>query len=276
MEIGYLGPVGSFSDEAARLYRSQKGEAIDCIPMVSFYDVVEAVENGLVDEGILPIENSTEGAVTQVMDLLFETGIIVIRDELILSVEHQLLGTGTPESVKKIYSHPQAIGQCRKTLKALFPEATLHTAESTSKACEIAKNGGPEIAAIANQIAAETYELGCLKKGLQDNRLNQTRFVVIGRTEREKTGHDKTSIAFSFPSDYPGSLFLVLKAFAEAHINLTRIESRPAKKAVGNYVFYIDFIGHRDEEHVAVILGELRKITARFRVIGSYPTLQEA
>ena len=268
MEIGYLGPEGSYSHGAALAY-APYGTGIS---MQSFAEIFEAVETGKIKVGILPIENSTEGAVTMVMDGLLHTVHTQIMGELIFKIRHQLMSTGkNMEEIQYVLSHPQVLGQCREFLRKNYPDIKLISCESSSQACITAKNQGEAYGAIANQDAGIRYGLNILHRQIQDNLMNQTRFIVIGREDTEITGKDKTSIAFSFHDDHPGSLYEVLREFAERSINLTRIESRPAKAEVGKYVFYIDFYGHQKENIIQEVLQSIEKTTSWVKVLGSYP-----
>ncbi|HHU61689.1 MAG: prephenate dehydratase [Bacillota bacterium] len=268
MDLGYLGPEGSHSYSAAKHYAPHKR----LIGMQSFGQIISAVEGETLSQGILPIENSTEGAVTQAMDGLLGTEKVRIQGEIILRIQHNLLSTGTdPASLRYVMSHPQAIEQCREYFALRHPEIKLIPCESTSKACFLAKEKGPEYGAIAQVGAAAYNGLNVLHENIQDNIHNQTRFVIIGRESTGETGKDKTSIAFSFQSDSAGCLHEVLKVFADANVNLTRIESRPEKIELGKYIFYVDFHGHEREIKTRIILDQVRQRTSMLKVFGSYP-----
>lgn len=267
-KIGYLGPEGSYSFVAAKIYNSRN----DLVGKISFYDIIEGVEKGFLDYGILPIENSTEGAVTLVMDALLKTKKSRIIGEVTITVKHLLLGVGEHiDQVKYIVSHSQALQQCRQFLNANYPHIQLISCESSSQACLMAKEKGVEYGAIANEYAGELNKLNIILSDLQDNEFNQTRFIIIGEEDRQLTGKDKTSIAFSLKDNYPGSLFEVLKIFADNLIDLTRIESRPAKSQLGKYVFYIDFSGHITDKGIIDALERMKKFTSYIKVFGSYP-----
>lgn len=268
MKLGYLGPEGSYSYIAVKQYAPQG----DLIGMKTLREIITSVEEGKIDEGILPIENSTEGAVTEVMDALMSTMISKIQGEIILPVRHNLLSVGENEKeLRYVLSHPQALEQCREFFAKHYPQIVLIPCESTSSACKIAKEKGKEYGAIANIWAAENNGLKILNRDVQDNCHNQTRFVIIGRGNKKPTGRDKTSIVFSFYDDFPGSLYMVLKEFAEERINLTRIESRPAKSEVGKYRFYIDFYGHQEDIKSKMVLQNIEKMTNMLKIFGSYP-----
>lgn len=268
MELGYLGPQGSHSHEAAKVY----APAAKLVPMTSFYEIIQAVEKGDIDRGILPIENSTEGAVTFVMDGLLKTEEAGIVGELVLPICHNLVSLNDNiGEIDCIYSHPQAIEQCREYFREYFPEALLISCESTSLACAKAKRRGKNFAAVANMEAALIYDLNVLERDIQDNLLNQTRFVIVSRELPLECNHCKTSIAFTFPDDKPGALHSVLKEFADRNINLTRIESRPAKTVIGKYIFYIDFMGTPKNNAVNEALCEIENMTGFLKILGTYP-----
>jgi prephenate dehydratase len=268
MALGYLGPEGSYSYTAAKHYAH--GSIL--IGMKTFKQIITAVEKGVIEKGVLPIENSTQGAVTQVMDHLMDTKITTITGEIILQVRHSLLSAHeNGEELRYVLSHPQALDQCRVFFEKYYPHIQLIPCESTSYACELAKEKGMEYGAIANDWAAANHDFKILHKDIQDNANNQTRFIVIGRENAAATGRDKTSIAFSFHDDFPGSLYSVLKEFAEERINLTRIESRPAKMELGKYIFYIDFEGHQEDIKSKQVLKNIVAITNKLKIFGSYP-----
>lgn len=268
MELGYLGPIGSFSYMGASYYAPEDV----LVAKNTFREIIKAVEEGNLEKGILPIENSTEGVVTQVVDGLMDTDTIKIQGELILKIHHHLLSVGKEvEELLYVLSHPQALHQCREYFAKNYPNITLLPCESTSQACEIAREKGKEYGAIANSWCAEKKGLRVIRSNIQDNLHNQTRFIIIGRKETMVTGKDKTSIAFSFHEDYPGNLYRVLKEFAEERVNLTRIESRPAKTELGKYIFYIDFHGHQRDIKSIKVLNNIEKITNKLKIFGSYP-----
>ena len=273
MICGYLGPQGSYSDLALR-------EAFpDLTPLActTFSEIIEEVEGGRLDRGLLPVENSTEGAVTLVMDSLLTLEQASIQAEIIYTVCHHLFSLdGDIKNIKKAYSHPQAIEQCRHFFKNHYPHIQLIPCESTSTACILAAEQGEGSAAIASHWAGSYHGLKHIMGNIQDNQFNQTRFVLLGKGSSKPTGHDKTAIAFSFHRDRAGSLFQILQLFAEAEINLSRIESRPAKMELGQYIFFVDFEGHREELHVQNVLEKLQLLTRRFYLFGSFPRARAA
>ena len=268
MELGYLGPIGSYSYTAAINYNSRA----TLVGMKTFREIIRAVEEGKIERGILPIENSIEGAVTQVMDNLMETHLAKIQDEIILRVQHNLFSVGESiNDLKYVYSHPQALDQCREFFARELPDVILTPCESTSNACRIVSEKGKEYGAVGNTLAGEQNGLNVLCKNIQDSSNNQTRFVVIGRGETLSTGNDKTSIMFSFYNDFPGSLYSILKEFADEKINLSRIESRPAKTEIGRYTFYVDFNGHQDDPKCKKVLERIEISLQKLKIFGSYP-----
>ncbi len=266
--LAFLGPPGTFSEEAALLYDSHAQMA----PFNSVAAVAAAVESGLADEGIIAIENSLEGTVTDSVDVLVHESGLSIRGELVLPIRHCLLAPPGLEAagVKVIFSHPQALAQCRRFLERCFPRAQVEAALSTAAAVEQMMEH-QDAAAIATRRAAEIYGAQVLAQDIQDNRLNQTRFVVIGPTDGAPTGRDKTSIAFTVAHDRPGTLVGVLQEFSQRQINLTKIESRPAKQELGIYIFLVDLEGHRADPAVAEALAAVKAKAFFFKIMGSYP-----
>lgn len=273
MICGYLGPQGSYSDLALR----EAFPGLNPVACHTFSEIIEEVEAGRLDRGLLPVENSTEGAVTMVMDSLLGLDETSIQAEIIYTVCHHLFSfDGDIEQIQKAYSHPQAIEQCRHFFKTHYPHIQLIPCESTSTACVMAQHQGKGTAAIASHWAGLYHDLKHIMGNIQDNQFNQTRFVLLGKGVSAPTGNDKTAIAFSFHRDQAGSLHQILQLFAEAQINLSRIESRPAKMELGQYIFFIDFEGHREEPHVQNVLEKLRLLTRRFYIFGSFSRAKQA
>lgn len=271
MKLGYLGPKGSYSYEAALFY------AKDSVlyDMDNFHDVIDGVEDGSLDEGILPLENSTEGVVTQVADALLHTRHSAIKKELVIPIVHNLYSfSGKMEDVRYILSHSQVLEQCRLFFRTQYSGIRLIPCGSSSQACIRMKSEGREYAAVASSSIGALHGLKLVQEAIQDNSWNETRFIVIGREKAGMTGNDKTSIAFTFHEDHPGSLYSVMQEFAEESINLSRIESRPAKSQIGKYVFYIDFAGHQDDEQVKALLERIRRKTNSLKILGSYPVFE--
>jgi len=266
--IGFQGEHGAFSEEAARIYDSDLA-AIACF---EFSDVFEGVEKGILDLGIVPVENSLGGAVARVNELLIKTSLKVIAC-IKLRINHCLLTL--PEydfrEIRVVYSHPQALSQCRDFLKQKRLEA--RPFYDTAGAAKMLAEKRPEMAAaVAGRLAAELYNLKILKQSIEDNSSNYTRFFVIAKEEIIKHG-DKCSIVFS-TSHRAGTLFSVLKIFAEAGINLTRIESLPCREDPGQYVFFLDFQCRNKSTSIDCILQEVKQKTEMFKYLGCYKEKQ--
>lgn len=272
-KIAYLGPPGTFSEEAALKYN----EKAQLLPFSSIPAVAAAVDTGIAEEGVVAIENSLEGSVTDTLDLLIHESKLLIRQELVLPVEHHLLvkpGTEALE-IKVIFSHPQALGQCRRFLERCFPQAEMMAALSTAAAVEQMMSSSTPAAAIGTQRAAQLYGAQILAKSIQDYSPNVTRFVVLARNDHPQTGRDKTSLCFSFGEDRPGLLYGVLREFAECSINLVKVESRPSRESLGKYIFLVDLEGHRQDPSTRQVLEKVQAKTSLFKVFGSYPRYEE-
>ena len=271
LRISYLGPAGTFTEQAAVLFAGENARA-DFIPFPSITASAEAVAHREVDVAVVPFENSLAGAVGETHDLIIHQLDLFIVDELIIPIEHCLIVA--PEAdisdIRVIYSHPQALGQCQRYLNRRFPnartEATLSTAQAVTRAVEI----GDQVAAIAPRRAAVLHDAHILEIGIEDDHRNATRFVVLAHNDHEPTGDDRTTMLFS-TANRPGALLRVLQHFADADINLTRIESRPARERLGSYLFLIDCDGHRTDPALATALERLEPELERLRIIGSYP-----
>lgn len=267
--IAYLGPQGTFTEDAALLH----DKTAQLIPFPSIPAVAVAVVSGMAEEGVVAIENSLEGSVTDTLDLLIHESGVFIRKELVLPIEHYLLVKQGTEagSVKVLYAHPQALGQCRNVIERCFPKVNVVAALSNAAAVEEMMASTHPAAAIGTRRAAELYGAEILARGIQDKASNVTRFVVLALTDHPPTGSDKTSLCFSFADDRPGVLCEVLQKFAERNINLAKIESRPSKESLGRYIFLIDIEGHHDDALVSEVLKQVREVTSLFKVFGSYP-----
>ncbi len=268
-KIAYLGPAGTFTEEAALKYESKA----QLLPFTSIPAVAAAVDTGLAEEGVVAIENSLEGSVTDTLDLLIHETRLMIKRELILKIEHHFLvkpGTEPPD-IKVIYSHPQALAQCRRFLERCFPQAELVAALSTTAAVSQMMSSSFPAAAIGTKRAAELYEAHTLASNIQDRSPNVTRFVVLAPHDDPPTGNDKTSLCFTFDDDRPGLLFNIMKLFAETNINLAKVESRPSKESLGRYFFLIDFEGHRKDPSIEKVLDTVKQQVSLLKVFGSYP-----
>lgn len=270
MKLCLLGPEGTFSEMAAKKW-SPGAELI-------FIDDMEcaarAVDDGLCDESIVPIENSVEGPVGVVMDALLEIHSPIVGEE-ILPVRHCLMSSGNLKDVRIIVSHPQALGQCRHYIHEHFPKAEVRTTGSTSHAARLAQEL-PEMAAIGCSESAQKYGLKVIKEGIQDYAANHTRFIVLGKRKPSPTGHDKTSLAVYLDRDRPGALYDFLGEFARRSINMTRIESRPSKKLLGDYWFFIDVEGHAEDPVLREAISALKDKSTTLKVLGSYPRADRA
>ena len=267
--LAFLGPAGTYTEQAALLFDPEA----DLRPCPSIAAVGLAVASGEVHQGVVPIENSIEGSVNFTLDLLVSEGSIYIRNEIVLPIQHYLMGkpgTRLPE-VRVIYSHPQALAQCREYLERNFADAARSASLSTALAVGDAMNSDVPAAAIAPLRSAELYNAEILDYGIQDVEQNVTRFVVLAKDDHHPTGNDKTSLFFFFEQDLPGQLYAVMGEFARREINLAKIESRPTKRSLGQYVFFIDCDGHRDDRLLGEAIEAVRGRVSALRVMGSYP-----
>lgn len=272
--LGYLGPPGTFSEEAAIQYivRRRRG-LIGCSTITA---VLEQTAGGLLDEGIVPLENSLEGGVAVTLDLLAGQAGIYICRELMYPIHHCLVGLpGTAlEDIRLVFSHPQALGQCRLFLEQRLKSVSCQPTESTAAAAKLV-SGLPGAAAIAPRRTAQIFNLHLLAQNIEDNNENVTRFIIVARKDHAYTGRDKTSLVLSV-SDGPGSLYHVLGYFARAEINLTRIESRPARRSLGDWLFFIDCEGHRLEPKLEQLWEDLTRIVPFLKLLGSYPIAENS
>ncbi|MGD9018230.1 MAG: prephenate dehydratase [Desulfobacterales bacterium] len=263
--VAFQGEHGAYGEVAARRLRPSGAY----IPCMEFVDVFRGVENGYLDLGVVPVENSLEGAVTQVNDLLTTTGLNVIG-EIKVPVQHCLLapkGTDYRE-IRVVYSHPQALAQCRGFLirNKLEPNPYYDTAGAAKM---LARQNPKAAAAIASRLCAELYDLDIIKDGIEDGSSNSTRFLLLSREPCTNPG-DKTSIIFAVPHE-AGKLYDVLRLFADENINLTRIASMPLRSDPGNYSFFLDFEGSKDDDRISGLLEELKQRIIGLKVLGSYP-----
>ncbi|MEK6545441.1 MAG: prephenate dehydratase [Nitrospinota bacterium] len=266
LTISYLGPEATFTHLAAI---NQFGSSAVYVPMDRLDIIFSEVEAGRTDYGVVPIENSMEGVVTYTLDLFMDSNVNICG-EILLEINHYLMSNcKNIRDIKKIYSHPQPLAQCRLWLEKNLPGISYHDAPSTAKAAKMAA-GEKKAAAIASEAAAGLYGLNILAKKIEDNRDNYTRFLIIGKTKRKKSGNDKTSILVSI-KDRVGALSHLLDPFAKNKINLTKIESRPLRKRAWEYVFYIDFEGHIEDKGVMRTIEKLKKEVLFLKTLGSYP-----
>lgn len=262
--VSYLGPPASFTHQAA--YR-RFGTNAELVPADSISSVFKDVESGRSQFGVVPVENSTEGAVTYTLDLLVNSTVQICA-EVNLRINHCLLSHGPMESIDLIYSHPQVFGQCREWLSDKIPNAELREVKSTAEAAQRAGADGK--AAIASRMASELYAVPILQEAIEDNPNNSTRFLVLCKNSPAPTGEDKTSVCFAF-KDRPGALYDALHSFKIGGINLTMIQSRPSKVRNWDYVFFMDMAGHCEDPQIATALTALEEQCVFLRTLGSYP-----
>jgi len=265
LRLAYFGPEASFSHVACL---ERFGSSALLVPKKTVEGVFDEVDKEISDLGVVPIENSTEGVVTSTLDMLVDSRSNAI-EEIIMPINLALLSTNRDMcSIRKLYSHPQALAQCRKWLFENLPRADIIPTESTSKAARLA-SGDDTAAAVASPLASEVYGLLILREHIEDLHNNMTRFFVIATKEVVPTGKDKTSILFQI-RDEPRALYRMLTPFATRNINLTKIESRPSKKEAFSYLFFVDIVGHKNDPILKEALEEIKAMALHFKVIGSY------
>ena len=267
VKVAYLGPEGTFSQAAAV---NQFGNDCDLRDCDSIDDVFSIVASEEVDYGVVPVENSTEGAVNNTQDCLIDSTVQIVG-EVILPIQHCLLtkpGAETNE-IEKIASHKQSLAQCRNWIQQSFPQAELIECPSNAQAAKLVL-GDNSIAAIAGSLAAKVYGLSIRQEQIQDQHHNSTRFLVLANHSTESSGNDKTSVLI-YTENRPGALFRILKPFESLQVSLTKIETRPAKNEAWAYVFFIDFEGHVNAETIIELFRKLVACTAEIKILGSYP-----
>jgi len=265
LKVVYFGPPATFTHLAAI---RNFGQSAELIPAKNISQIFTMVEKKKADYGVVPVENSTEGMVSHTLDMFLDSDLKICA-EVILEIAHHILGKGKLGEIEKIYSHPQAIAQCRNWLEENMPSVEICEVESTARAAQLASED-EKAGAIASEVAAGLYGLNILESHIEDFSHNYTRFLVIGRDYVEKSGQDKTSILFSI-KDRVGALYDMLAPFRIHGINLTKIESRPTKKKAWEYVFFVDFLGHKDDDPVKKALSELEEQCFFLKILGSYP-----
>ncbi len=269
MKLAVLGPAGTFSHEAALKYDRDA----EMIFVNSIWDVFEMVEQRKADSGIVPVENSLEGGVGITLDALIETDQ-KIKQEIIIPIRHCLCGLGEIDEIMEVYSHTQALGQCRNFLHSLNKEVPVKTFQSSSTAAaaeEISKSRDRKKACLCSKLAAGMYGLKIIREDVHDEKNNMTRFFVINHSDADSTGNDKTSFAAFPQNDRPGLLYEILEIFSRRKINLTKLESRPSKKKLGEYIFFIDVEGHRKDKLINEGLQQLEQDIKEIKIFGSYP-----
>jgi chorismate mutase/prephenate dehydratase len=266
MKVAFFGPKATFTHQAAQ---QQFGLSAELVPQKSIPAVFEDVEKGLAQYGVVPVENSTEGMVSHTLDMFMESEL-KINAEVMLEIHHYLLSrTGRMDDIKKVYSHPQPIAQCRNWLADNLPNVPVVDVASTAVAAQIVSEDYTG-AAIASELAASMYDLKVVRERIEDQVNNFTRFLVIGKKLADKSGDDKTSLMFSV-KDEVGILYRMLEPFSKRGINLSKIESRPLKKKAWEYIFFLDLVGHISDPEVAEAVQELKGCCQFVKVLGSYP-----
>jgi chorismate mutase/prephenate dehydratase len=266
LKVAFLGPEYSFSHLAAL---NRFGEAIEYMAVGNIAAIFEEVNRKHVDFGVVPLENSTDGRVADTLDMFIRMPQIRVCSEVRVRVHHNLLANCEQTEIRRIYSKPQALSQCRNWLSKNVPQATLHEVTSTAAAAQLVQRE-PGAAAVASREAAVRYGLRVLFSNIEDSPHNETRFAVIGPHDAAKTGSDKTAIMFEIPHS-PGSLADILNLFKHNKVNLTWIESFPSSEAKGEYIFFVEFEGHTDDQRVKKALGALESKCDKLSILGSFP-----
>jgi chorismate mutase / prephenate dehydratase len=265
-KVAYLGPRATFTHMACM---QKFGSSAQYVPVHSIKDVFSEVERGRANFGVVPIENTTEGVVNHTLDMFIDSNLL-IYGEVLQEVSHHLLSkSGLLDDVKKIYSHPHAIAQCRNWLETNLPHVPVSEVASTARAAELCMDE-PSSAAIASELAGQLYGLKVIKARIEDNLNNFTRFLVLSQKPPERTGKDKTSLMLSV-KDKVGALYDLLRPFASHGLNMTKIESRPSRRKAWEYIFFVDVEGHIEEERVKKAVEEITPRCLFLKILGSYP-----
>jgi chorismate mutase/prephenate dehydratase len=266
LKVAFLGPQATYTHVAAM---QQFGLSAQLVPLKSISSIFEEVSRGRASYGVVPVENSNEGVVSHTLDMFMSSDLKIIA-EILLPVSHDLLNiSGQISDVRKVISHPQAIGQCRSWLEENLPDTPLVDASSTASAAQQAAEDA-SVAAIASETAASLYGLRVVKHKIEDNPNNFTRFLVIGSDMQRPSENDKTSIMFSV-KDQAGVLYHMLEPFSKRDINLAKIESRPMKGKAWEYIFFLDMVGHVEDKNISDAVEELKNYCQFIKVLGSYP-----
>lgn len=268
LKVAYMGPPSTFSHQAAR---SRFGGSVDYLSCETISDVFESVEKQTADYGVVPVENSTEGAVTFTLDRLAETPLKICA-ELYLPISNCLLSKVPRERIEKLYSHPQVLGQCRQWLQREMSGVEIIPVASTARAAELASRE-KNAAALSSQLAAEIYGLKVLEPDVQDLSGNTTRFLVIGHDQNKPSGDDKTSLLVVVQHK-AGALYGALESFKKYGLNMTKIESRPSRSKRWEYFFFVDVEGHAEDKRVKKTLSEMARHCTQITILGSYPAAE--
>jgi chorismate mutase/prephenate dehydratase len=265
MQIAYLGPEATFTHQAAI---RRFGSSLRYASQKTIADVFTEVSKSRAEYGVVPVENSTEGVVTHTLDMFVDSDLKIVA-QIVLPIQHCLVSNSPRKEIRKLYAHPQSLGQCRIWVQTNLPRVEVVETSSNARSAELAANE-PGAAAIAGILAAEKYSLSVLEYDIQDNAYNATRFLVLGRTCPLPTGRDRTSIMVNV-TDKVGALHNAIAAFRRYRINMTKIESRPSKRKAWEYYFFIDFDGHLDDPKVKKALAILGEHCNFVKVLGSFP-----
>src|SRR2546427_2904945 len=265
MIVAYLGPEATFTHQAAI---RRFGSSLHYSAQKTIADVFNEVSKNRADYGVVPVENSTEGIVTHTLDMFVDSDLKIVS-EIVLRAQHCLLSNWRLSQIKKLYAHPQALGQCRGWVQTHLPRVEIIETSSNARSAEFAAKEKAS-AAIAGVLAAEKYGLRIIEQDIQDNAANATRFLVLGRRCSPPTGNDRTSVMFSIV-DRVGALYQSLAPFRRYRINMTKIESRPSKRKAWEYFFFVDCDGHMNDRKVAKALVLLAEHCSYVKVLGSYP-----
>jgi chorismate mutase/prephenate dehydratase len=268
MVIAYFGPEATYTHQAAI---RRFGASLKYTPQKTISDVFTEVSRGRADYGVVPVENSTEGIVTHTLDMLVDSDLKIVS-QIVLPIQHCLLSNSPRAEIKKLYSHPQPLGQCRAWLQAHFSHIETIETSSTTRAAQLAAQE-PHAAALASALAAEKYGLSIIEADVQDSSNNATRFLVLGRQCSPPTGKDRTSLMISLAHE-AGALHKALAPFRKYRINMTKIESRPNKRKAWEYFFFVDCDGHIEDPKLAKATAQLARDCAYLKVLGSYPNAE--
>jgi chorismate mutase/prephenate dehydratase len=269
LKIAYLGPQGTWTHQAAI---NKFGHSVKYLPMANFQEVFDEVARRRADYGVVPIENSTEGAVSHTLDLFADSPLRICA-QILLRIENALLSNTPRDQIEVLYSHPQVFGQCRNYLHKNFPKVPLIECSSTTQAAAMAAQK-ERAAALGGVLAGKLNGLAVLEEHIQDSATNTTRFLVLSERTCPPTGNDRTSIMFSLRNE-PGALYKALEPFNAFRLNMSKIESRPSKRRDWEYFFFVDVLGHCQDETLVKALGELETHCSFLKILGSYPNNEE-
>ena len=264
--VAFLGPEGTFTHEAVLKHF---GHSVKPQPLLAFDEIFREVEAGSADYAVVPVENSTEGSVNLTLDLLQSTSLHICGEVALRIHQHLMSRVGSLSAIRKVYSHAQSLAQCREWLDTHLPTVERIPVSSNAEAARLASEG-PDSAAIAGLAAAERFGVPVLAHNIEDNPNNTTRFLILGRSPVPPSGEDKTALLLS-TRNKPGALHGLLEPLAKHGISMTRIESRPSRQGIWEYVFFVEILGHRDDAKVAQALEELEREAALFKLLGSFP-----